>query len=124
MKNIDANIEAGFESNNMKMKNIEAKMEAGFESNNIKMKNIDAKTGLFSSSSDSGNAIYIQHNGQDIAESKIHSHIYTTGSFYTGESGGRSVILHLEKDDVVSVRVDSVCYLYYTTFCISYEGAS
>jgi len=113
-----------------------------FESNNIPGASFDLGSGRFtagaegtyrvdlaigqmhSSSSSSGNGIYIEHNGQNIAESNIYSHIYTTGSYNSAESGGRSMILHLEKDDVVSVRVASVYELYYITFCVSYEGAS
>merc|ERR550519_719958 len=66
------------------------------------------------------NQIYIEHNGRDIQESQIYSHITTDHTSH--ESGGRSLILHLEEGDVVSVRVANVYYCYYTTFCVSYEG--
>jgi len=113
-----------------------------FESNNIPGASFDLSSGRYtagaegtyrvdlaigamdssSSSSSSRNDIYIQHNGQDIEESGIYSHIYTDNT--SQESGGRSVILHLEKDDTVSVRGNSVYSLIRITFCVSYEGAS
>jgi len=111
-----------FESNNIPGASFDlgsGRYTAGAEG----MYRVDLAIGAMQSASVSYtyNRIYIQRNGQDIPESRIESHI-DTGSISL-ESGGRSVIIHLEKDDVVSVRVALIYEFYYTTFCVSYEGA-
>merc|ERR1719347_622850 len=64
--------------------------------------------------------IYLQHNGENIDESRHYSYYNEVSSGRVGDVGGRSLVLHLDQGDTLQLFcADCSAGVYYTTFCVS-----
>ena len=61
--------------------------------------------------------VHFQKNSENLPEGKMYSSVFSTKDGRDDDSGGKSILVQLEKDDELSVFMEEGD-LYYISFCI------
>ena len=61
--------------------------------------------------------VHFQKNSENLPEGKMFSSVFSTKEHYDDDSGGKSILVQLEKDDQLSVFMEEGV-LHFVAFCI------